>query len=209
MAVARTTTFGPLVIRYDDRVLAPRPWTILQSEWALELLGSLPPGPVLELCAGTGHIGLVVAYETGRELIQVEADAAASQFALENARLAPVHRYHLRHSEILDAISRTDRFPLILADPPYVPSADVRDFPDDPPAAIDGGADGLDLVRQCLEVARRTLLPDGALLLQVRGKEQGRQIGHLVEAENSGLFVDEIRVWDEDRAVALLTRDGD
>ena len=55
----RTMTFGDLEIAYDDRVLTPRPWTALQSEWAAELLESAPAGPVLELCAGAGQIGLL------------------------------------------------------------------------------------------------------------------------------------------------------
>ncbi|MEN3273049.1 MAG: hypothetical protein V7636_1810, partial [Actinomycetota bacterium] len=60
------TSFGGLEIAFDDGVLTPRPWTIEQSQWAIELLHALPDGPVLELCCGAGQIGLVVAHATGR-----------------------------------------------------------------------------------------------------------------------------------------------
>ena len=52
-------TIDELEISYDQRVLEPRPWTAAQSRWASSLFRVLPPGPVLELCAGAGHIGLL------------------------------------------------------------------------------------------------------------------------------------------------------
>ncbi|MBI2244007.1 MAG: methyltransferase, partial [Nocardioides sp.] len=54
-----TMGFGPLRITFDGRVLRPRPWTAAQSEWAAEILADAPAGPVLELCAGAGQIGLL------------------------------------------------------------------------------------------------------------------------------------------------------
>ena len=55
----RTATFGTLSIDFDDRVLEPRPWTAAQSTWAADLMRGAPAGPVLEVCAGAGHIGLL------------------------------------------------------------------------------------------------------------------------------------------------------
>src|SRR5436189_110702 len=54
-----TTEVGGLVFLHDERVLSPRPWTEAQSAWARELLEVVPDGPVLELCSGVGHIGLL------------------------------------------------------------------------------------------------------------------------------------------------------
>src|SRR5690606_34915582 len=68
----RSVVIGGLTIAYDDRVLEPRPWTVLQSRWAAELARDVPPGPILELFAGVGHIGLVAATACGRELVQVD-----------------------------------------------------------------------------------------------------------------------------------------
>ena len=63
----RTIAFGPLTIAYDALVLEPRQWTTIQSEWARELLATAPPGPVLELCTGAGHIGLLAVTGTTRD----------------------------------------------------------------------------------------------------------------------------------------------
>jgi hypothetical protein len=55
----RSCSFGPLLIHYDEPVLTPRPWTLLQSYRAAEICADAEPGSLLELCAGVGHIGLV------------------------------------------------------------------------------------------------------------------------------------------------------
>lgn len=200
-------TFGDLEIVYDDRVLPPRPWTVMQSAWAIALSPSLSPGPILELCAGTGQIGLLVARQTGRPLVQVEADAVAAKFAVANARAAGVADHRVRCAALDQAVSSGDCFPLIVADPPYVRSDDVAKFPDDPPEAIDGGPDGLVVVRQCLAVAERALDDGGMVLVQVRGEAQAGELDGIAQANGTALRVAEVRAHDEDRAVALLRRD--
>ena len=70
----RTTTFGGLRIAFDDRVLTPRPWTELQSRWAAEVATDAPAGRLLELCSGAGHIGLLAAMLSGRDLLAVDVD---------------------------------------------------------------------------------------------------------------------------------------
>jgi cyclopropane-fatty-acyl-phospholipid synthase len=84
----RQHDFEGLTIRYDERVLAPRDWTAAQSRWAAELIGSAPPGPVLELCAGAGQIGLLAIAGTAHRLVAVDADPVACEFVRTNARAA-------------------------------------------------------------------------------------------------------------------------
>src|SRR3954470_22156804 len=78
-------TFGDLPIEYDDRVLEPRAWTALQAEWAADLLEEAPPGPVLELCSGAGHIGLLAVSRQRRRLVCVDDSAAATPRATPSA----------------------------------------------------------------------------------------------------------------------------
>ena len=175
-----TCEFGSLTIAYDDRVLAPRPWTLLQSDWAVDLARTLPQGPILELCAGAGHIGLSAAVRAERALVQVEADEVAAGFARRNAAAVGLASCEVRCGSMLDVLEAGESFPLILADPPYLPTAELTLFPDDPATAIDGGPDGLDVVRMCVAVVRDHLAPGGACLLQVRGDEQARAVAQLV-----------------------------
>lgn len=205
-AVAQSCTFGPLTIGYDARVLTPRPWTLLQSAWAAELAREAPAGPLLEICAGAGHIGLVAALDSGRPLVQIEADPVAAQWARSNAAAAGLAEHvDVRQAPMHNALEAGEQFPVVLADPPYLPTAEIERWPEDPVSAIDGGADGLDLVRQCLAVAADHLLPGGPLLLQVAGDAQAEAVRAL-SADGPLRWVD-TRRHDAERAVVLLRRD--
>lgn len=195
--------FGPLEIAYDDAVLVPRPWTIEQSRWAAALLRDLPDGRVLELCAGAGQIGLVVATETGRELVQVDADPRACQHARRNAEHAGVAS-DVRCGDLEQALATDERFPLVLADPPYVPSDEVEELPEDPTGAIDGGADGLDVARTCIGVAAAHLLDGGFVLLQLGSSQQAELLGP--EAAEHGLQTLEVRTVASTGVLVLLGR---
>jgi release factor glutamine methyltransferase len=206
-ADTRSQVFGPLLVRYDERVLTPRPWTLMQSLWAVELATKAAPGPILELCSGAGQIGLAAAALTGRALVQVEADPVAAAYARSNAAAAghesPVE---VRNARMQTALATHERFPIILADPPYLPTAHVARWPHDPVSAIDGGADGLDLTRVCLQVAADHLTPGGAMLLQVAGTPQARAVTAILRTTPQlHLTHLETRQHDGDRAVMLLT----
>jgi methylase of polypeptide subunit release factors len=164
----RTTTFGPLDIDFDDRVLEPRAWTQAQSQWAADLLAEVPEGPVLELCAGAGHIGLLAVAAAERRLVMVDVNPVAVAYARTNAEANDLaDRVEVREGDMREVLDADERFALVIADPPWVRSSDLRRFPADPQLAIDGGDDGLDLARLCLDVVGSHLLPGGAAVLQL------------------------------------------
>ncbi|WP_238146899.1 methyltransferase [Ornithinimicrobium murale] len=174
-------TFGGLRIAYDHRVLTPRPWTAQQSRWAAQLMAGAPPGGVLELCCGAGHIGLLATALTPeparRHLVAVDINPAAMAFTVSNAQNAGLSPWvEVRHGDLTAVLGTEESFALIIADPPWVPEAETTRFPQDPLQAIDGGVDGLEVARRCLEVAQRHLAPDGALLLQLGTREQVAQL---------------------------------
>ncbi|KAA1418430.1 methyltransferase [Mumia zhuanghuii] len=165
--------FGHLTIAYDGSVLSPRPWTVRQSELAVEVGARSPVGPVLELFAGAGQIGLLAASQMQRDLVQVDVNPDACAFASANAQAARLDvAVDVRCGAPESVLDETERFPLIIADPPWVPSAEIARFPKDPALAIDGGADGLDLVRHGLDVIRRHLAAGGHAVVQVGPDEQ-------------------------------------
>ena len=175
--MTRTLEFGPLRIAYDDRVLEPRPWTFAQSQWAAELLADAPPGRILELCSGAGQIGLAAALLTGRDVVLVDASEAACEISVRNAADAGLGgRVDVRNGPMDTVLREDERFALVLADPPYIPSADTAAFPEDPLTAIDGGGDGLDLARLCLSVAAAHLEVGHDVLLQLRDLDQADQL---------------------------------
>ena len=170
----RTAVFGDLQITFDDRVLEPRAWTAMQSRWAAELLGQAPESRILELCAGAGHIGLLAASLTGASLVCVDIDPVACDFARDNAEAAGLSdRVQVKCVPLEHPLTgREGAFDLVIADPPWVPRAEIGRFPEDPTLAIDGGPDGLDVARDCLVHARAAVSPGAHMLIQLGDEAQ-------------------------------------
>lgn len=173
--------FGGLQIAFDDRVLRPRTWTENQSRWAAELLPGLPPGNVLELCSGAGQIGLLAVAGSGRRLVCVDLNPFAAEYTAANAVAAGLrNRLEIRLGRIGDVLVPKERFPLIIADPPWVPRAETGRFPEDPLLAIDGGDDGMSVVRECLDAITGHLAADGVALLQLGPGGQADAVARLL-----------------------------
>ncbi len=198
-------TFYDLMIRYNDEVLEPRTWTEAQSAWSAELLLDAPPGPVLELCAGVGHIGLGAIRDSTRSLVMVDFNPAAQRFAQDNAaanNLTPQVEFRLARME--EALGPDERFGLIIADPPWVPSTQTAQFPADPVTAIDGGDDGLDLARICVELINHHLLTEGSALLQLGNSQQVARISEYTHQLPTGsVTVKDFRTFDTGVVVRL------
>ena len=88
--------------------------------------------------------------------------------------------------------------------PPYVPTRDVARYPDDPRHAIDGGADGLDVVRTCLAVIAAHASPGAPVALQVRGPAQVDHVTAVVGREGLPLTAERAHVVSPERAVLVL-----
>ena len=188
--------FGPVEIAFDHTVLRPRPWTLAQSEWAAELVGD---GDLLELGCGAGHIGLAAAALSGARLVQVDRDPAACRWAATNAEANGLaDRVEQRCGLTTEVLEQGERFTMVVADPPYVPSSDVGLYPEDPLGAIDGGPDGLDGIRAFLYGLHGHVASGGSVLLQVRGAAQADRL------PEPQLSVAEVRTYGELRALVLL-----
>ncbi len=201
----RAVDIDGLSFAYDEQVLEPRPWTAAQSAWAVELLDDLPLGPVLEVCSGAGHIGLLAVRPNDRRLVQVDASEAACDFARINVERAEMtDRVVVRCGPMEQEVLPDERFPLVLADPPWVPTAEVEEFPDDPVTAIDGGGHGIDVALACVDVAARVLTPTGVCLLQLGTSEQVDEVAAYV-GRRDGLFlqVGEVRTFEGGLVVRL------
>lgn len=198
--------FGPVEVTCDARVLTPRSWTLAQAAWGAAVLAGAGAGRVLELGSGTGHIGLAVAAWTGRAIVQVDACPRACELARRNADAAGVET-EIRNTDLMAALDPGERFVLITADPPYIPSLEVGTFPEDPPHSIDGGLDGLDIARQCVLIAERHLEPGGVLILQLWNAQQART---LASEMRSASVLEVEATWQvaEDGALLLARRSG-
>ncbi len=200
-----TIDFGGLQISFDDRVLRPRPWTAHQSRWAAELLPSLPDGEVLELCSGAGQIGLLAVADSARRLVCVDVNPVAAELTRSNARAAGLEDRVAMREGYMDAVLDPDeRFPLVIADPPWVRRSETARFPEDPLLAIDGGDDGMTVVRACLTAISDHLADGGVALLQVGPGDQVDAVRDLLHG--SDLRAGEVRTFGERGALLRIDR---
>lgn len=160
----------------DERVIIPR-------SYFLELLPEqipqwLPPGqPVkraVDVCTGSGCLAVLLAHQFAEakvDAIELSPDAlAVAKFNVAMHGLGK--RVKLFHSDVFDAVPAV-KYDLILSNPPYVPTRELRglpaEFKQEPAMALDGGKDGLDIIRQLLRQARGRLQPHGIVVLEVGG----------------------------------------
>ena len=208
--IEQSMVFGHLPIVFDDRVLRPRPWTVAQSRWAAELLPTTPGATrVLELCAGAGHIGLLaltMADALSVRLITVDVNPAACEYTRRNAAAAGLGgRVDVREGLIDAVLDPDERFDLVIADPPWVVRSETDRYPDDPLIAIDGGADGLDVVWACVQAAERHLVPGGSMVLQLGSSDQAVQVRDHLRPTKSLLSAQEVRSFGTHGVLMRLT----
>jgi release factor glutamine methyltransferase len=155
--------------RVDARVLVPRPETELVLEAAL---AALPEGGrALDLCTGSGILGVTLALEgKGASVVATDLSPDALAVARENARLLGA-AVDLREGDLFAALRPGEVFNVIVSNPPYVPRGELdtvsREVKREPRLALDGGLDGLELLRRIVAGAPAWLSPAGTLVLEM------------------------------------------
>jgi release factor glutamine methyltransferase len=162
--------------RVDRRVLVPRPDTEILVQVALERMHDRDlSARVLDLCTGSGCVAITLKLE--RPTITVDAtdlSDGALAVARDNAhRLGAIWNVRFALGDLFAPLGApAARYDLIVANPPYIATSeiatlqpDVRDH--EPRLALDGGDDGLDLVRRIVDQAPNWLVPGGALAMEI------------------------------------------
>ncbi|MGY1642511.1 peptide chain release factor N(5)-glutamine methyltransferase [Geodermatophilus sp. SYSU D00703] len=189
--------FRHLELAVGPGVFVPRPETEQLVEWALGRLAGTPAPVVVDLGSGSGAVALSIAHEhPGARVTAVERDAGAIEWTRHNAAAraaagdTPVEVLagDMTDPGLLTPLDGT--VDLVVSNPPYVPD-DARVPPEvadhDPPLALWGGPDGLDVVRGLLRTAARLLRPGGWLGIE-HADQQGSALPALVRAH--GGFTD-------------------
>ena len=181
----------PLDISKD--VLIPRPDTEVLVDQALPYIRSLGDCRVLDLCAGSGCIGLAAASQCpGVHAVLGEFSDAALKICRQNIRR---NRLTARVASLkIDAREKPARtlgeFQFLVSNPPYIPSADIDTLDasvreHEPRLALDGGADGLDFYRVICEKWRDALCENGMLFFEV-GIGQADQVLRIMRSHGFG-----------------------
>jgi release factor glutamine methyltransferase len=172
--------FRGIRVGLSDAVLVPRPETEALVECALALLSARGDRRLLAIDVGTGSGCIACALATERpdlDVVAVDVSPAAAAVARENARaLGLTSRVSVVAVDVLVGL-RGGRADLIVSNPPYLPSALLPELSPEvsihePRLALDGGRDGLDVIRRLVDIARCVLRPSGALVFETAGGDQ-------------------------------------
>ncbi len=159
--------FYGLPFYVDARVLIPRPDTERVVELALKTL-TPERNAVLDLCCGSGCIGIALAVCGGAKVTASDVSADALEMTERNARRNGVSIETVR-SDFLDGID--GMYDLIVCNPPYLSEADMQNrdaaLRFEPELALCGGQDGLYFYHRLAEEYRRVLKPGGTLLTEI------------------------------------------
>lgn len=178
-----TTEFFGREFLCDARALVPRP----ETEQLVELVLAARPAAnvrILDVGTGSGVIAVTLALALSEAAVTaIDASRDALALARENAaRLAA--NVAFVEGDLLPA--EPVKFDVIVANLPYIPSADIatlsREVQRDPHAALDGGADGLDLVRRLIVEGAARLASDGLMFLEI-GHDQAAPVVEIFTAE--------------------------
>ena len=185
--------FYGLPFDISPAVLIPRPDTEILCENVIRELQGEESCRVLDLCAGSGCVGIAVAkHVEGARVTLGEISEDALKVCRQNIRR---NNLTARISAMrIDAREKPSRqlgeFRCIVSNPPYIPSADietldasVREY--EPHLALDGGEDGLDFYRIICEKWRDALLPGGLLAFEV-GIGQADEVLRIMRASGFG-----------------------
>jgi release factor glutamine methyltransferase len=182
--------FHGLRLAVTEDVLVPRPETEGLVQWAVEVLAGRPSPAIADLGTGSGAIACALARaHATAEVLAVEISAGALAVASRNVRdLGLSARVRLLAGDLFAPLgSLPASLDLVVANPPYLPSMVIASLPPEvsrhePRTALDGGPDGLGVIRRIVAGAPAVLKPGGWLLLEI-GEEQAGPIASLMAAE--------------------------
>ena len=175
------TEFWGMTLAIEPAVLVPRS----DSETVIEVVLAVRPERatttrILDLCTGSGALALALAKEyPAAHVIATELSPGAAAVARSNAgRNAFGTRVEVREGDLFAPVAG-ERFQLIVANPPYIPSAVIAtlsaEVKREPVMALDGGADGLVFYDRICATARDYLEPGGALVVE-HGYDQAETV---------------------------------
>jgi release factor glutamine methyltransferase len=141
----------------------------------------------LDLCTGSGCVAISLARERPTSsVVATDVSGAALGVAKDNALRLGAYNVAFLEGDLFRPLDSRWRFDVVVANPPYIPTPelatldpDVRDF--EPRQALDGGADGLDVLRRVVTGAADWLEPGGVLAVEV-GAGEAAQVARAFES---------------------------
>jgi release factor glutamine methyltransferase len=179
----------PFVV--SPAVLIPRPESEFVVTEYLSLTSQLGSPRCVDVGTGSGCLAIAAAIrQSGAQFVAIDRSEPALEVARINAaRLGVADRIDFRLGEELGPVAGATPFDAIISNPPYIPTGEidrlepgVRDY--EPRIALDGGPDGLAVVRRLIEQSVDLLKPGGHLVLEI-GTDQEQPVRAAIEAQSA------------------------
>lgn len=188
--ILNSTEFMSLPFDVHRGVFVPRPDTEVLVEHAEQRLRMFPlhcPLSVLDLCCGSGIIGVSLAHRIANlDVTSVDVSSAAARLTAHNARKNGVEeRLHVVPMDAFEFVEQSSkRFSAILCNPPYIETGELAGLPrevreHEPMLALDGGRDGLDFYRRIIPTMGARLATGGFVMFEI-GDTQGEAVSGLL-----------------------------
>ena len=183
--------FYSLSFKVTPAVLIPRPdseYLVVEALEVLKAAGHETPR-LADVGTGSGCLAVAVAQRSPQaQIVAIDRSPEALAVARENARAHKVaDRIDFHEGDLFDPLDPSDRFDLIVSNPPYIATPvwetlepTVKNY--EPRLALDGGVDGLEIIRRLIDQAALRLHPGGILALEI-GSDQGQAVTSLFTAD--------------------------
>lgn len=199
----------------NKHVLAPRKETELLVENTIQKVEEIKNKntKILDLCCGSGAIGLTIA-KTLPETTQIvlsDVSNKALRVCKKNAqKLGIKKRVKIVKSNLFCGLKNFGPFDIIISNPPYVPTRDINKLDIsvkkyDPILALDGKEDGLYFYKEIAKKSKDFLTKNGIILLEF-GIRQGKSVKKILE--KNGFFVKILKDYSNKERIALATLRG-
>lgn len=168
-------------------VLIPQPDTEILTEEVILIANGLENPTVLDLCTGSGAIAISIAKNIPNvKIYATDISKKALEVARQNAKLNGVlNNIEFIESNLFDKL-KNNRFDIIVSNPPYIPTNEIKTLPKDvkqePVIALDGGKDGLDFYRKIYKNGYNYLNRQGYLCVEI-GYNQKRDVLKIIDEQ--------------------------
>lgn len=154
----------------DENVLIPRPDTEVLVEEVVKLARTVDASSILDLCTGSGAIGIALSKETNAEIVATDISKKALEIAEKNSKLNKAEVKFIQ-GNLFENIPKENKFDIIVSNPPYIETKTIETLSEEvkkePKLALDGGIDGLYFYREIAKQAISFLKINGYLALEI------------------------------------------
>ncbi|MDR3178599.1 MAG: peptide chain release factor N(5)-glutamine methyltransferase [Oscillospiraceae bacterium] len=165
----------------NEGVLIPREETEILVNYSFEKIKNLKSPCILELCAGSGIVSIILKLQIKTaEITAIEISEKAICCMKKNLDFYKIKDVKILKLDVLrENINKLDHFDLLVCNPPYIPTSDIKhlskEVKNEPIIALDGGKDGLKFYRAIAENWSKTLKKSGSLTVEI-GINQSEEV---------------------------------